>query len=205
VDAEQTLEACYDATSFPSAACDQIDRDADGQVSFIRTGYLNAASYKYAGLVGELSWSAPTPALGADSAIQIKASYQYIDKLEQRVGTGDLSTLRDSIGYSKHKATWSAAYVNGPFGAFAQVQYFGKTKVDPDASPDTYQYPTRDAVAFVNGSLSYDITDSYTFRVSVDNILDTKAPRGVPANGGLVTYWDGIMGRYWKFGVSAKF
>ncbi|WP_052223057.1 TonB-dependent receptor domain-containing protein [Novosphingobium malaysiense] len=205
LDAEQTLEACYDATSFPSAACAQIDRDANGQVSFIRTGYVNAASYKYAGLIADLTWTASTPYLGADSAIQLKASYQYIDKLEQRVGSGDLSTYRGSIGYSKHQATWSAAYMNGPFGAFAQVQYIGKAKVDPDASSDTYQYPTRDAVAFVSGSLSYDINDQYTFRLNVDNILNTKAPYPAPAGGGLVTYWDGIMGRYWKVGVTAKF
>ncbi|HCS17819.1 MAG TPA: TonB-dependent receptor, partial [Erythrobacter sp.] len=40
VDAEGTLEACYDANDFPNSACDRIDRDGAGQVEFIRTGYL---------------------------------------------------------------------------------------------------------------------------------------------------------------------
>ena len=32
VDAEGTLEACYDANDFPNSACDRIDRDGAGQV-----------------------------------------------------------------------------------------------------------------------------------------------------------------------------
>ncbi|QVM83371.1 TonB-dependent receptor domain-containing protein [Novosphingobium decolorationis] len=205
VDADGTLEACYDATSFPSAACDQIDRDADGQVEFIRTGYLNAASYKYKGLIGELHYFTETPFLGANSAIQLGASYQYIDTLETRIGTGDLSTSRGSIGYSKHQFTVNASYMNGPFTAYTQVQYIGKAERDPDASANTYEYPTRPAVAFVNSSISYDINEDYTLRLMVDNVFDTNAPYPAPAGGGLDTYWSGFMGRYYKVGVTARF
>ncbi|MCJ2188153.1 TonB-dependent receptor plug domain-containing protein [Novosphingobium beihaiensis] len=205
VDAEQTLEACYDATSFPSSACSQIDRDADGQVSFIRTGYLNAASFNYAGLIGSLNWSFNTPFLGSSSTMLLRSSYQYIDKLEQRVGTGDISTLRNSIGYSKHQATASLSYKNKAFGAFVQLQYIGKTKVDADAGPTVYEYPTRDAVTFVNSSISYDINEKFQLRFIVDNVFDTKAPYPAPAGGGVVTYFDGILGRYFKVAATTKF
>ncbi len=203
--ADQTMQACYDAVDFPSAACDQIDRDADGQVSFIRTGYLNAASYDYQGLIASLNWRLNTPFLGAESRITLNGSYQYNDKLEQRVGTGDLTTLRGGIGYSKHKATGSVSYSNGPFGAFVQAQYIGEAVVDPDASPDVYEYFTRDDVMFVNAALSYTVNDRARLQFNIDNLFDTKAPFPTPAGGGVVTYYDGILGRYFKIGATVDF
>ncbi|WP_132392777.1 TonB-dependent receptor [Novosphingobium sp. PhB165] len=207
LDADQTMAACYDATSFPSPVCSQIDRGADGQVDFIRTGYINAASYKYRGLLADLTYIIQTPFLGADSSILLKGGYQYNSKLEQRVGVGDLDVISGGVGYPKHKGTASIAYKNGGFGAFTQIQYIGKSQVDPNAAPNTYEYPTRKAVAYVSGSLSYDINDSYTLRFMVDNIFDTNAPYPAPAgtDNSVVTYWDGILGRYFKVGVSAKF
>jgi len=204
LNADQTMQACYDATNFPDPVCGRIDRDAAGQVSFIRTGFVNAASYDYRGLIGELSYATATPFLGADSSLQLRASYQYIDKLEQRVGSGDVTTLRGEIGYPKHKSTASLAYKNGPVGLFTQVQYQGKAKVDADSPSNAYEYPTRKSVAFVTGSVSYDVDENYTFRVVVDNVFDARAPYPAPAGGGLVPYWDGIMGRYFRFAISAR-
>jgi outer membrane receptor protein involved in Fe transport len=110
LDADQTMATCYDATNFPSPACSQIDRGADGQVDFIRTGFVNAASYKYSGLLADLTYFFDTPFLGADSSVLLKGSYQYMDKLEQRVGEGDLNIIRGGVGYPKHKGTASISY-----------------------------------------------------------------------------------------------
>ncbi len=205
VDAEQTLEACYDGTSFPNSACDQIDRDAAGQVEFIRTGYLNAASYDYQGLIADLNYRFDTPFLGASSSLLLRGSYQYIDKLEQQVGTGDLTTLRSSIGYSKHQGTASLTYSNATFGAFTQVQYIGKAQVDPDAPADAYEYPTRDEFIMVDAGVSLQATDRLTMRFIMENVFDVNAPFPSPAGGGVVTYFDGIMGRYFKVAASVDF
>src|SRR5690606_28082301 len=99
----------------------------------------------------------------------------------------------------------SISYRNGPVGGFVQVQYFGKAVVDPDAEPTAYEYFKRDAVAFVNTSVSFDVNEQFTLRFNVDNLFDTNAPFPTPAGGGVVTYYDGIMGRYFKVGVTAKF
>lgn len=205
LDADQTMQACYDSPSFPNTACGQIDRGADGQVDFIRTGYVNAASFDYAGLLAEMTYTTRTPFLGVESSIDLKASYQYIDTLEQRVGAGDLTTLRGAAGYSKHQVTASATYRNGPFGAFLQAEYIGPSYIDPDASPDAYAFPRRKAVTFFNGSLSFDVDDQFTLRFIVDNIFDTNAPFPVPADGGTVAYFDGIMGRYLKVAATVDF
>ncbi|WP_299309216.1 TonB-dependent receptor [uncultured Croceicoccus sp.] len=203
VDAEQTLEACYDATSFPSDACGRIDRDAAGQVEFVRTGYLNVASYDYKGLVSEVRWVQPTPFLGADSRVTVRGSYQYIDQLETRVGSGDLETLRGGIGYSKHQGTLGLSYDNDAFGIFGQGRYIGEAVVDPDAAPETYEFFERDDVIFVDAGISFKAGDDMVLRLIGENIFDTSAPFPSPAGGGLVTYFDGIMGRYFK--VAATF
>jgi hypothetical protein len=39
----------------------------------------------------------------------------------------------------------------------------------------------------------------------VDNIFDTKNPFPTIANGGTVTYFDGIRGRYFRFGAGVRF
>lgn len=71
LDAEQTLEGCFDDATFPNAICDQIDRDAAGQVTFIRTGFANAASREFSGLVSEVDYRLATPFLGAESSITL--------------------------------------------------------------------------------------------------------------------------------------
>jgi outer membrane receptor protein involved in Fe transport len=57
----------------------------------------------------------------------------------------------------------------------------------------------------VNSSFSYDVNDRFRFSIVVDNVFDTKQPFPVPGNGGTVTYFDGIRGRYFRFGARAKF
>ena len=203
VDAEETLEACYDANDFPSSACGRIDRDAAGQVEFIRTGYLNVASYDYQGIIAEMRWSEATPFLGEDSSITLRGSYQYIDKLEQQVGTGDLSTFRGGIGYSKHQGTLAVTYQNDNWGAYTQFQYIGNAVVDPDAEPTVYQYFGRDDVVFMDAGISFKADEDFIVRFIAENVFDRDAPFPSPAGGGVVTYFDGIMGRYFK--VAATF
>jgi outer membrane receptor protein involved in Fe transport len=203
VDAEGTLEACYDSNNFPDPACDRIDRDAAGQVEFIRTGYLNVASYDYQGVIADLRWKEATPFLGANSSISLRGSYQYIDKLEQRVGSGDLTTLRGDVGYSKHQGTVGVTYENDNWGAFTQFQYIGKAVVDPDAEPTAFQFFERDDIVYMDAGISFKTEEDFVFRFIVENVFDRNAPYPSPAGGGVVTYFDGIMGRYFK--VAATF
>ena len=45
----------------------------------------------------------------------------------------------------------------------------------------------------------------FRFLVDVDNIFDQSAPYPVPANGGSVTYFTGVLGRYFRFGAGVHF
>lgn len=205
LDADQVLEGCYDSPNYPSALCSNFTRDAAGQVTFIQTGYANAARRDFQGLVVQVAYQAPTPFLGADSRVNLVANYQYTDKLQVRVGEGDRTTLRNSIGYSPHKGTVNATYLNGPFGFTAQWLYFGKTRIDPDQPKTAYEFPTVGDVSYFNTSFSVDVNKQFSLRLIVDNILDEGTPFPTPAGGGTVTYFDGIIGRTFRVGGSVRF
>lgn len=205
LDADQTLQACYDAPSFPSTICDNFTRDADGQITFIQTGFANAAQRDFQGVIAELAWNIKTPFLGPNSSFNIGVNYLYNDKLQVRVGQGDLTTLRRSIGYSRHQATTNLTYRNEGFRAQVQAQYIGPALFDPDEEADNREFRGVGDVVFFNTSLAYDINDRFGVRFIVDNLLDQKPPFPAPGGGGRVTYFDGILGRYFKVGASVKF
>ena len=90
-------------------------------------------------------------------------------------------------------------YDNGPFATFLQANYTGRVRYDPDTELNYYQYPYAKAVVYLNSGFSIDAGKNYTFRVAVDNILDASAPN--PYQGGATSYFTGLLGRYYRFGV----
>ncbi|MFN3944828.1 MAG: TonB-dependent receptor domain-containing protein [Allosphingosinicella sp.] len=205
LDATSTLQACYDAPDFPAAVCNQFERDANGQIPFIRTGYANAASRQFRGLVSEVAYRLPTPFLGADSSVNLGLNYMYIDRLQYRVGQGDITTLRNSIGYSPHQATANITYRNDNFSWLTQLQYIGSALFNPDEAENNRDIPGVGDVMFVNTTLAFDVNERFGFRLIVDNLLDTRPPYPAPGGGGRITYFDGLMGRYFKVGASIRF
>lgn len=205
LDADQVLQGCYDSGSFPNALCSNFTRDAASQITFIATGYANAASTKFRGLVTQVGYQTRTGFLGADSSVNLTANYQYTDRLETQVGDGDLTTLRNSIGYSPHKGTLSVTYLNSGFSLSGQWLYYGKTKIDPDQPDGTYEYPKVGAISYFNSTIAFNVNDQFGLRLIVDNVFDKGTPFPTPAGGGTTTYFDGIFGRAYKFGTTLKF
>lgn len=204
---EQVLNACFDSPSFPNNDfCDLISRGNDNQLNFIETGYFNAAELRYKGVLASVDYRSRTPFLGVNSTVGLNVSYQYLDTLTSRADEESAPTTTDgSIGYSRHQAAVSVSYNNEGFGAFTQVNYFGKAQFDPDAAED-FQNPSGvEDIAFVNMGLSYEINDRFGVRFVVDNVFDTKPPFPSPAGGGTITYFPGVLGRYFRFGASVGF
>lgn len=205
--ADQVLAACYDSPDFPdSDFCSLITRGADDQISFVQTAYFNAAQLRYKGILAAIDYRLNTPFLGAQSRVGLNVSYQYLDTLTSRAEEGAApTTTGGSIGYSRHQAAASLSYSNSGFGAFAQLNYFGKAQFDPDAAED-FQTPSGvEDVAFVNAGLSYEIDEKFGVRFVVDNLFDTRPPFPSPAGGGTITYFPGVLGRYFRFGASIGF
>jgi outer membrane receptor protein involved in Fe transport len=205
LDATQTLQACYDDPGFPTDICNNFTRDEDGQITFIQTGFANAATRDFQGLIAELAWRINTPFLGSSSTLNLGVNYLYNDQLEFRVGQGDLNTLRGSIGYSKHQATANLTYKNQGFSWQVQAQHIGKALFDPDEPEGNRDFPGVGDVTFFNTSVGYEVGKQFGIRFIVDNVFDKDPPFPAPGGGGRVVYFDGILGRYFKLQTTVRF
>jgi outer membrane receptor protein involved in Fe transport len=213
--ATQVANACYDSPTFPdNDFCSRVSRDPTGQLDFIQTSYFNAASYHYQGVLAALAYRHRTPFLGAGSQIGVNLQYQYLKKLNQKATSDSAPThLAGTLGYPHHSAVLNLNYQRGPFGLFTSFNYTGKVNQEADEAADFREHQKLDDVVFVNAGISFDINNALgrgfgkgmTFRFMVDNLFNTKPPYPVPADGGVVTYFPGVLGRYYRAGVSIHF
>lgn len=217
--ATNVLNACYDSPDFPESVapsgtdyCGLFERDFSlpgtpfyGQITSIETTFENATRRDFEGLVAELAWRVPTPFLGAESRIDLGVNYLYNHDLKLRVGAGDVTRLVTGLGYARHQGTANLTYSDRGFAWQWQAQYLGKANTEENAAPTDYEYPVVDDVVFFNSSMSYALDDGFRIHFIVDNVFDTKPPFPVPANGGTVTYFDGIFGRSFRVGAGIRF
>jgi len=211
--ASQVAAACYDDPNFPNNAfCPLITRDGSGQFSFIETRFFNAAELRYKGVLGALDYRRKTPFLGANSQIGVNLQYQYLDTLTTKATSDSApTTTHGTIGYPRHSAVLNVNYQNGPVGLFTSFNYTGAVKQFADEPANFHEHNRLDDVLFVNGGVSFNIdkragpAKGMTFRFVVDNIFDTKPPFPVPAAGGSISYFPGILGRYFRFGAGVHF
>lgn len=204
--ADQVLSACYDATDFATNRfCDQIQRDGTDQLSFIQTGYANQAELRYKGVLANVSYTFETPFFGPDSQINVGADYQYLDTLSTRASEGAATNSAGNIGLSQHKALAKFNFSNKIFSALVSASYFGKAKFDVNEAADFRTPNSVGDVVFVNTSLAFNVNDRFQFRFVVDNVFDTRPPSPSPVGGGTITYFRGVLGRYFRVGASASF
>ncbi len=204
---DDILNACYDSPSYPNSFCGLVDRDANGQITMIREGYYNAASYKTSGLTVTGAYRLPLERVGLNNAgvIGLSVNYFYRDKLEQRVGTGDVNHLAGEIGYPHHSGTANFTYESKGFNALVQAQYFGKSRYDVDEAPNARNIMGVGDWWLFNATVGTRVNDQFSLKLIVDNVFNVKPPYPAPAGGGTVTYYSGILGRYARIAASVKF
>ncbi|MBQ1499798.1 MAG: TonB-dependent receptor [Sphingomonas sp.] len=204
---DDILNACYDSPSYPNSFCGLVDRDANGQITMIREGYYNAASYKTSGLTVTGAYRLPLERVGLNNAgvIGLSVNYFYRDKLEQRVGTGDVNHLAGEIGYPHHSGTANFTYESKGFNALVQAQYFGKSRYDVDEAPNARNIMGVGDWWLFNATIGTRVNDQFSLKLIVDNVFNVKPPYPAPAGGGTVTYYSGILGRYARIAASVKF
>ncbi|MET0308220.1 MAG: TonB-dependent receptor [Sphingomonas sp.] len=211
---DDILNACYDSTSYPNNFCSLITRDMTGdgktagQITMIREGYYNAASYESAGLTVTAAYRLPLSRLGVNNTSGVaglSVNYFYNDKLEQRVGTGDVNHLAGEIGYPRHSGTANLTYDSDGFNALFQAQYFGKGQYDVDEAPDARNIMGVKGWWLFNATIGTQVNKQLDLKFIVDNVFDVAPPYPVPAGGGTVTYFSGILGRYMRVAATVKF
>jgi len=199
---DDILNACYDGSGLTSIFCGSVDRDADGQITFIREGYFNAASYTFEGLTVDLKYRHTTPV----GTFGFGVNYLYRDKLETRVGTGDINHLAGEIGYPRNAGTVDLTYEKGGFNALLQMQYVGKGDFDKDEADNARNIKGVGDWEVFNATIGYDVNEQFKLKFIVDNIADRKPP--YPYVGTYEQnqmYYSGIVGRSFRVSATTHF
>jgi len=207
LDGTSLLNACYDSPGYPNQFCGTFDRDADGQLTTIREGYYNAASYKMAGLTVTAAYRLPLERIGLTNGgvIGLSTNYFYRDKLETQVGTGDIDHSAGEIGYPRHSGTANLTYDSDNFNLLFQGRYIGKGAFDIDEAADARNISGVGAWTVFNATVGVKVNQQFGLRFIVDNVFDRSPPYPSPAGGGTTQYFTGILGRYFRAAANVKF
>ena len=209
--ASQVVAACYDSASFPdNEFCDLVRRnETTRQLSFVNTSFFNADELKYRGIVASWDYRFRTPFLGANSAIGISGSYQRLFELSTRAGA-DNSKVDDAgkLGYPKNSGVLNVNYSNGPFSLLANFNYTGKVTnvLQGVEEPEGFrEHNVSDAVIYTNLGARVELKEGFRIFADIENVFDKGVPFPVPAQGGSVTYFPGVLGRYFRMGAGVHF
>jgi iron complex outermembrane receptor protein len=199
---------CYDSTDFPNNAfCQRLSRDpTTDQLDFVQTSFFNSSELRYKGILAAVDYRLNTPFLGANSRVGFNLSYQYLDTLtEQADANSAPATLDGTLGYPHHSAVLNVSYENGPVQLYSSINYTGEVDQFGDEAENFRQFPRLSDFVTVNAGITFNVNDQMRFRFIVDNLFEERPPFPVPAAGGVVTYFPGVLGRFYRVGASISF
>lgn len=205
---EAILQSCYDSATYPDEpVCSSFTRGPDGQITSIRTGFVNVASLRYAGLLSTLDYTIP---LAGDLSLILHADYNYTDRLVQTVGAANPRQLDGELGNSKHRVNASALLTNGLFTFFNQVRWLSSAVFDSTDGPSTRDVRGVPAWWVWNSAVGVNVGKNFSLQLNVDNLLNRKAPFGTPiifgaTGGSFLAYYEGIRGRYASLTARMRF
>jgi len=216
--ATDIMDACYDATDYPNnESCSRITRDAGHQVTFIRTGYVNAGFRKFKGITSAIDWTFDVPSFGRPpgslGSIELRANHLKTLDLVTQVGSASPNNQAGELTLNStivSKGAFSLDYRKGPFSWYWQGLYTGSTKFDNNDTENSKDILRVSQFWLFNTTLSYDVSRHFTARLLVDNVFDRGPPfpalAGTGGNFANATsiYFSGIMGRTYLLSVDVR-
>jgi iron complex outermembrane recepter protein len=221
LNAQGTLNACYQLLDANSAPCQAITRStATGQVFQVRASNSNIGLLSVEGIDLTADYSIGLPeglAIGGTSAdLSFVLNAGWLFERERVIGTlppvdcagafGADCTVQGRGGSPDFKAAFMASYDSGPLLLRTQVRYVGdleRQAIIPVSTP-----VVADAVTYVDLSASLQLGETFEFFGGIDNAFDEEPPLLGSSYGGDantdVTMYD-VIGRRYFLGVRARF
>lgn len=213
--AQSVATRCFEGNT---ALCDLItfNPDGSGRIDSISGKNLNLGTFDLKGIDAEFRYSQPVG--NGDLTVGLISSY-LIHKEISPAGDLPLDTAGEvgsasGYGTPDFKATLSAGYDIGDWGAFAQARYIGSGVYDATYGPEQLASSENDigSVTYVDLSAHYDLSNLGYGEVrvfaGVDNAFD-KDPPVIPLNfiSNAATngaHYD-VIGRKYYVGARVKF
>jgi iron complex outermembrane recepter protein len=215
LDVDKALDSCYDNPIFPNPACNNITRDASGQITFIKTEFANFGFLDFHGVLSEFDYSfdvpfAPVP--GSFGALDIRINHMFDNLNTISLGASSEAIIgQGTLGLSKHNASIAINWSKDKLYALWQTRYVGRA-LFANELPVNFSQPSGVGQWWVhNLTVGYAPTSRAKLQLVVDNVFDRQPPSPLPAIppvpfgfSGFQTYFSGIMGRFALLSVSYK-
>ncbi len=196
---------CYDNPDRGNAFCERITRDAAGQITGIRTGFVNGGILNYSGAAIEAQYIAD---LARDWGIPFggQASFAVSNSRATRFkSSANNVTTTDSlgtIGIPVNQTSVNLGYRKGPVEFTMNGSYIGPSLFSTTNTPETLDILKVDSYWLWGAGGRYTINKNLVVRMSVNNLFDKEPP--FPLAGGGIGVYD-ILGRRYSVSLGYKF
>jgi iron complex outermembrane receptor protein len=233
IGAANTLDLCYGDND--PAACARIHRNTANGSLWVGSGYvenlnINVGGLKTSGVDVNANYAFDLETVGLSQYGSIGLTFvgTWLDTLENDTGTNTASSVSDCVGYygsaacqgfpgggvpnpewrHRARATWQSPWnvdVSATWRYYSEVE-FGSSLTGAVAGRLDSKL---DAMSYLDLSANWQITDTVSGRVGVNNVLDTDPPlstsAGTGGNGNTYPQLYDALGRYMFVGISASF
>jgi outer membrane receptor protein involved in Fe transport len=202
---------CFDNTNFDAADvnnansfCQRIVRGADGQITTIRTGFVNGGFLDFTGQSLELAYSRDLAELdwGLSGRLDLAANLFRLRRLQNSNNNVVTTFTADTLGNPKRSYQYGAQYTWDDFSIGAQANYQAGIALvlDPLVTGDSQDQRRVESQWTYNTNFTYAFTDDILLNVAVTNLTDEEPPFPL---GGLGTY--DILGRRFSVTLDWRF
>lgn len=215
LNATQIMNSCYDDVNYPDLnECTLFERDFDFQVVAPQTGFLNAASRDFSGLLANFNYDL------ADTWVAEKVpgnfvffgSMFHVANHERNVTGGSTEILEGERGFEEWRSQLNLRWTREKIGALWQARYIGEFLADAQAPPERFT-PGQNGAGSTwihNATGTYQLTERLGLRLVVNNVFDNRdsARRRAQTLGGTSTLPFSpldVIGRRYAISINGEF
>jgi outer membrane receptor protein involved in Fe transport len=202
---------CFDNTDFDAtdvtranSFCERIIRSADGQITTVRTGFVNGGFLDFTGQSLDLTYTRDLTEFdwGLAGRLDLSANLFRLRRLENSNNNVVPTFSVNTLGNPKRQYQYGAQYTYDKFSVGAQANYQSGVELvlDQFVTGDSQDLTRIESQWTFNANFTYAITDDVLVNLAVTNLTDEAPPFPI---GGLAVY-DTLGRRYsatleWKF------
>jgi hypothetical protein len=209
LNASAIATGCFDNFEYPNPFCERIVRDATGQITGIKTGFVNGGVLKYRGGAFEAVYSSKIPetsAFLAGARFDVGINLATLQTFETSTNKVVVLDSAGQVGYSRKQAQFVTGLTKDRLSLSLTGSYIGSARIDNYESAEQ-----RDIVNLASpfpsymlwgGGASYRITERLSVRLAVANLFDKNPP--FPMGSGLASGIYDLLGRRFSIGLSGR-
>ena len=202
---------CFDNTNFDASDvtransfCERIVRSADGQITTVRTGFVNGGFLDFRGQSLDLQYTRDLTEfdIGLTGRLDLSANLFRLRNLENSNNNVVTTFNVNTLGNPKRQYQYGVQYTLDDFSVGAQANYQSGVELvlDQFRTGDSQDLTRIESQWTYNANFTYAITDDILVNLAVTNLTDEAPPFPV---GGLAVY-DTLGRRYsltldWRF------